>query len=144
MKKETFEVTEIIVEKFVKSLVELQALAHQQKKEGKTDLFKFLVNTTPRAVADILNTAWEIENAAEKLARSKKTPLELLQEVKEKECTEGCGGLWKICAEEILDSCPVQTIVTHFCSLFQTCSQNYPVQIRQSTSRLVYHTDDTQ
>ena len=94
--------TVIIVEKNVKSLVELQALAHQQKKEGKTDLVKFLVNTMPRAVEDILNIAWEFENAAEKLARSKKTPLELLQEVKEKECTEGCGGLWKNCAEEIL------------------------------------------
>ena len=85
--------TGIIVEKNVKSLVELQALAHQQKKEGKTDLVEFLVNRTPRAVADILNTAWEIENAADKLARSKKTRLELLQEAKEKECTEGCGGL---------------------------------------------------
>ena len=31
----TFEVTEIIVEKNVKSLVELQAFAHQQKKRGK-------------------------------------------------------------------------------------------------------------
>ena len=98
----TFEVTEIIVEKNVKSLVELQALAHQQKKEGKTDLVEFLVNRTPRAVADILNTAQGIENAADKLARSKKTRLELLQEAKEKECTEGCDGLWKICAEEIL------------------------------------------
>ena len=60
----TFEVTEIIVEKNVKSLVELQAFAHQQKKEGKTGLVEFLVNRTPRAVADILNTVWEIENAA--------------------------------------------------------------------------------
>ena len=31
----TFKVTEIIAEKNVKSLVELQALAHQQKKRGK-------------------------------------------------------------------------------------------------------------
>ena len=38
----------------------------------------------------------------DKLARSKKTRPELLQEAKEKECTEGCDGLWKICAEEIL------------------------------------------
>ena len=68
-----FEVTEIIVEKNVKSLVELQALAYQQRKEGKTDLVEFPVNRMPRAVADKLNTAWEIENAAEKLARSKKT-----------------------------------------------------------------------
>ena len=36
------------------------------------------------------------------LARSKKTHLELLEEAKEKKCTEGCDGLWKICAEEIL------------------------------------------
>jgi len=80
----------------VKSLLELQALVHQQEKEGKTDLVEFLVNCKPRAVVDILNTAWEIENAAEKLARSKKTRLELLQEAKEKEYTKGCDGLWKI------------------------------------------------
>ena len=36
------------------------------------------------------------------LARSKKTRLEFLREGKEKEYTEGCDGLWKICAEEIL------------------------------------------
>ena len=80
----------------MKSLVELQALVHQQEKEGKTDPVEFLVNRTPRTVVDILKTAWEIENAAEKLARSKKTRLELLQEAKEKECTKGCDGLWKI------------------------------------------------
>lgn len=80
----------------MKSLLELQALVHQQEKEGKTYLVEFLVNRTPRAVVDILNTAWEIENAAEKLARSKKTRLELLQEAKEKECTKGCDGLWEI------------------------------------------------
>ena len=91
----TFEVTEIIVEENVNSLIELQALAHQQKKEGKTDLVEFLVNRKPRAVADILNTAWE-------LAQSKKTQLELFQEAKEKECTKGCDGLWMICAPEIL------------------------------------------
>jgi len=55
-----FEVTEIIVKKNVKLLVELQALAHQQKKEGKMDLVESLVNRLPRAVTDILNTAWEI------------------------------------------------------------------------------------
>ena len=89
------------------------------EERGQTDLVKFLVNTTPRAVADILNTASEIENAAEKLARSKKTRLELLQEVKEKECTEGCGGLWNICAEEILanNQVPPQVFRDEVCDL---------------------------
>ena len=66
-----------------------------------------------------MNTAWEIENAAEKLARSKKTRLELLQEVKEEECTEGCGGLWKICAEEILanNQVPPQVFSDAVCDL---------------------------
>ena len=49
-----FEVSEIIVDKKVKSLVELQALAYEQKKEGKTDLAEFLVIRTPRAVAEVV------------------------------------------------------------------------------------------
>ena len=99
-----FEVSEIIVDKKVKSLVELQALAYEQKKEGKPDLAEFLVNRTPRAVADVLNSAWEIENAQEKLARSKKTRMQLLEEAREKECVEGCNGQWQICAAEILSN----------------------------------------
>ena len=97
-----FEVSEIIVEKKLKSLVELQALASEQKSEGKTDLAEFLINRTPRAVADILNSTWQIENAQEKLARSKKTRMQILQEARESECAEGCDGQWQICAEEIL------------------------------------------
>ena len=57
--------SEIIVKKNVKLLVELQALGHQQKKEDKTHLVESIVNRQPRAVTDILNTAWETENAAE-------------------------------------------------------------------------------
>ena len=101
--------TEIIVEKNVKLLVDVEALARQQKKE----------NRTPRAVADILNTACGIENVGEKLARSKKTRLELFQEAREKECTEGCDGLWKICAEEILanNQVPLQVFCDGVCDL---------------------------
>ena len=82
--------------------MELQALASEQKSEGKTDLAEFLINRTPRAVADILNSTWQIENAQEKLARSKKTRMQILQEARESECAEGCDGQWQICAEEIL------------------------------------------
>ena len=38
------------------------------------------MNRGPRVVAEVLNTAWEITNAQDKLERSKKTRLELLQE----------------------------------------------------------------
>ena len=69
-----YEVGEIIVQRNVKTLTELQALAFEQKKkEGKTDLAECLVNPNPKVVADVLQTAWEIENAPKKLARSRKS-----------------------------------------------------------------------
>ena len=55
----------------------------------------------------------------EKLARSKKTRLELLQEAKEKECMEGCDGLRKICAKEFLanNQVPLQVFRDAVCDL---------------------------
>ena len=52
-----FEVSEVIVDKGVKSLTELQALA---KQEGKTDLAEFLMNRIPCVVTNVLNSAWQI------------------------------------------------------------------------------------
>lgn len=86
----------------IKTLLEVQALAAEQKKEGKTDLAEFLVNRTPRAVADIITTAWEIENAQETLERSKQSRIDLLIGAKNSACVEGCNGDWLSCALEIL------------------------------------------
>jgi hypothetical protein len=97
-----FEVSQIMVEGNIKNLIELQALAFEQKEEGKTDLAEFLVNRTPRAVADMMQSTWEIEEAKAKLERAKKTRMELLQEARRSECAQGCNGDWLSCAEEIL------------------------------------------
>ena len=86
----------------MKTLTELQAIAFEQKEEGKTDLAEFLIARNPRAVADILTTAWEIEGAKDKLERASKTRLTLLNEAKEGECEEGCHGQWIRQATEIL------------------------------------------
>ena len=56
-----FELSEIVVEKGIKSVTELQALAKKQKIEGKTDLAEFIVNRAPRVVSDIVKTAWDME-----------------------------------------------------------------------------------
>ena len=97
-----FEVSQIMVEGDIKNLIELQALAFEQKEEGKTDLAEFLVNRTPRAVADMMQSTWEIEEAKAKLERAEKTRMELLQEARRSECAQGCNGDWLSCAEEIL------------------------------------------
>ena len=98
-----FEVSQIIVEGNIKSLTELQALALEQKGEGKTDLAEFLINRNPRAVGDVMQSTWEIEESKAKLERGKKTRMELMQEARMAECAPGCDGNWYDCAKEILD-----------------------------------------
>ena len=72
-----FEVSEIIVDRGLKSVSELQALAHEQKLNGKIDLAEFIFNHTPREIADLVNTAWEVENATSRVQRSKKSRITL-------------------------------------------------------------------
>ena len=72
-----FAVSEIIRQKEVKSITELQALAQQQKREGKIGLAEFLLNRPSRTVADILKLSWEMTEAEQKLERAKKSRIEL-------------------------------------------------------------------
>ena len=97
-----FELSEIIVEKGIRTRTELLAFANKQKLEGKCDIAEFIANRGPRVVAEVLNTAWEMTNAQDKLERSKKTRLELLQEAALGNCVTGCEGKWLTCALEVL------------------------------------------
>ena len=93
-----FEVSEIIIEKGIESVTELQALAKKQNSEGKTDLAEFIVNRAPRVVSDIVKTAWDIENADATLQRSRKSRMLLLGEAGEGDCVNECDGQWRLCA----------------------------------------------
>ena len=96
----SFEVSEIVVEKRLKTVAELQALAHQQKVNGKTDLAEFIVSRSPRVVAGKEGR----EGASAVIERSRKSRMQLLQEAGETDCVEGCNGQWRICAEEVLSN----------------------------------------
>jgi len=95
-------VSEIVVEKGIKSITELRALASEQKTEGKTDLAEFIVNRTPRVVSDIVKTAWDMENTDATLQHSQKSRMLLLEETGEDDCVDGFEGQWQLCAQEIL------------------------------------------
>ena len=98
-----FELSEIIVEQGIKSRTELLAFANMQKMEGKHDIAEFVVNREPRVVSEILHTAWEMKTAQDKLDRSKKTRIEILEEASQGECVPGCEGEWYSCALEVLE-----------------------------------------
>lgn len=69
----SFEISQLIIKKGIKSKLELFALAQEQKEAGKTDVAEFIINRGPKVIAEVLDTAWEIEKAQETLQRSKKT-----------------------------------------------------------------------
>lgn len=89
-----FEVSEIVVEKQIRSVMELHALAREQKSQGKTDLAEFILNRVPRVISDIVKTAWDMENAEATLQRSRKSRMLLLEEAGERNCVDGCDGQW--------------------------------------------------
>lgn len=89
-----FEVSEIVVEEQIRSVMELHALAREQKSQGKTDLAEFILNRVPRVISDIVKTAWDMENAEATLQRSRKSRMLLLEEAGERNCVDGCDGQW--------------------------------------------------
>ena len=99
----SFELSELIVRKGMKSRIELLAYANEQKLIGKSDIAEFIVNRGPRVVSEVLATVWETTNAQAKLDRSKKTRIEILEEAAQGQCASGCNGEWLTCASEVLE-----------------------------------------
>ncbi|KAK3722844.1 hypothetical protein QZH41_007801 [Actinostola sp. cb2023] len=99
-----FELSEIIVQKGIKTRLQLLVLADEQKKEGKTDVAEFIVNRGSKIVSEVLNTAWEMKQSRETLERRSKTRLELLYEARDGDCELGCNGQWLECALQLLNN----------------------------------------
>lgn len=99
-----FDVSRIILAQNIKCRIDLLALAHQQKSEGKTDLAEFIVNRGNKAVNELIATSWDMETATETQIRSKKTRLELLGEAGECECVCEPRNEWHVCATTLLEN----------------------------------------
>ena len=61
------------------------------------------MNRGSKVVAEVLETAWEVEDAEKTLERQRKSRLQLLEEARLGECVENCNGDWLICAREVLE-----------------------------------------
>ena len=68
-----FDVSQIGVEKNVKTHLQLVALTCEQKGEGKTDLVELMAHRGAKAIEEALSIGWEMENVELDLARSKLT-----------------------------------------------------------------------
>ena len=98
----SYEFAEIVVAKKIKSYTKLLAFAREQKLEGKTDVAKFVLNRGSKVIAEVLQTAWDMENSQETLQRQKKSRLQVLYDSLHWECVPDCNGRWVMCAKEVL------------------------------------------
>lgn len=98
----SFDVSQIVVTKELKTRTELLAHASAQKAEGKTDLAEFIINRGSKVVQEVISSAWEMEEASEALIRSRLTRLEILEKALQNPCNEQCKGQWLECAKQLL------------------------------------------
>ena len=61
------------------------------------------MNRGARVVAEVLHTAWEMEDAQKKLDRAKKTRMEILQAALSEDCVTNCDGPWYYSAHQTLE-----------------------------------------
>ena len=85
----------------MKSYTELPAFAKEQRLEGKTDVAEFVLNRGSKFVAEVLHTAWDMENFQETLQKNK-FRVQLLYDSLDQECVPYCHGRWVTCAKEVL------------------------------------------
>ena len=95
------EVSEFLVANQIKSEIELLALADAQSKEGKKDLTSFVLCRSNKAIHELIDNTWRMQNARAKLDR-KKSRIDLLRDARSAECVDGCNREWIKCAREVL------------------------------------------
>ena len=99
-----YEVSQIAVEKGIKTRLEFLALAKSQKDEGKTDLAEFIANRGLKNLDEAISIGWKMENAPSNLERTRQSRLETLTKLLSINCIDGCQGQWLTMAKEVLRS----------------------------------------
>lgn len=116
-----YDVTQLVQTRGITSRLQLVAFAVQQNRNGKTNLAEFIANRGARVVDEALQLAREFAEAEGKLARSKKTRLELLNEAYAGECASECRERWLQCAIKLIESNGIA--LSHFCGSIHTALQ---------------------
>jgi flagellar biosynthesis GTPase FlhF len=97
-----FEFASIVRTKNLKTRTEVLAFASMQEKEGKCDLSEYIFNRSRKMLQEVMETAWDMENAEADLERSRLERITLLESAAAEECVRGCDQEWIKQAEDIL------------------------------------------
>ena len=84
----------------VKTKSELMRLALRRSENGDNDLHAFILNRTRKALADLIETTWTVQDAPKAAERESKSRIGIIEETAKGPCE--CKGEWLRCAEEVL------------------------------------------
>ena len=96
------DVSDFMVKNNIRKESELMQVALQRSTNGEKDLQGFILNKTPKALADLICTTWRMQEAAQTVAREKTTRIEVIRNHAKGECVPNCNGEWFRCAKEVL------------------------------------------
>lgn len=96
------DVSDFMVTNNIKTEVELMREAFRRSEEGERDLYSFILRKNPKALADLINTTWKLQNAPKDLERQESTAFEIIQRNAIPCQTEGCNGQWFEMARHVL------------------------------------------
>lgn len=98
------DVSNLLVKEGIKCENKLCRLAMRRASNGEPDLQAFVLNRTPKALADLITMTWKLQNSENTVddVRETKTRMQILHDCLESDCIEGCNKEWLRCAKEIL------------------------------------------
>ena len=98
------EVSEFVLKNSVKRDTEIFALAKVRKDEGQTDLANFLLSKSSKALNELIDNTWKMENASHNLHRESLSRIDIIRNKLTEECVANCNKIWLKCALEVLSN----------------------------------------
>ena len=97
------DVSNLMVRQGIKTEDELLSLAWGRAQDGEPDLQSFVLNETPKALADLIEITRRKQGASRRLERSRKTRMQKISQALNSDCVETCGEKHSLkCAKKIL------------------------------------------
>ena len=87
-----FDVAQFMVANNVETKSELMRLALRRSENGDNDLHAYILNRTPKALADLIETTWMVQDAPKVAERESKSRIEIIEETAKGPCQSKANG----------------------------------------------------
>ena len=116
------EIAKFIVENDLRKESQLLAFAKRRQADGLPDVYDFVLNKTPKALSDLMETTWKLHHAPVVANREKMDRMQIIMAQLDQPCISGCDGLWMESAWEVLSNNEIN--IYAFADAMRQCLKN--------------------